>query len=214
LASILKEKIMVQAIPEGVAHVVPYLCIKGAKKAIAFYQKAFGAEVMSEMPMGDDLVGHADLKIGNARVYLADEVPFWPTVKSPKSLKATTFNLHLWVEDCDVAFAKAVAAGCKVVMPLTDQFWGDRYGQVVDPFGHLWAITSHKEDVPPEEMGERAEEAMKKMPQPAAPKSKDKAKKVGKAEKLKAKAAKKEAKAEKKANKHKKDKKRKKKSKR
>ena len=175
---------MVQAIPEGVSSVVPYLCVRGAKKAIAFYQAAFGAEVVSMMPMGD-LVGHADLKIGGSRVYLADEMPAFGALKSPQTLKGSSVNLHFWTEDCDAAFARAVAAGAKVIMPLTDQFWGDRYGMVSDPFGHAWAITSHKEDLTPEEMMRRGREAMAQMahtPPPAPePKVRRKAKGLPKA---------------------------------
>ena len=175
---------MVQAIPEGVSSVVPYLCVRGAKKAIAFYQAAFGAEVVSMMPMGD-LVGHADLKIGGSRVYLADEMPAFGALKSPQTLKGSSVNLHFWTEDCDAAFARAVAAGAKVIMPLTDQFWGDRYGMVSDPFGHAWAITSHKEDLTPEEMMSRGQEAMAQMahtPPPAPkPKARRKAKGLPKA---------------------------------
>lgn len=175
---------MVQAIPEGVSSVVPYLCVRGAKKAIAFYQAAFGAEVVSMMPMGD-LVGHADLKIGGSRVYLADEMPAFGALKSPQTLKGSSVNLHFWTEDCDAAFARAVAAGAKVIMPLTDQFWGDRYGMVSDPFGHAWAITSHKEDLTPEEMMRRGQEAMAQMahtPPPAPkPKARRKAKGLPKA---------------------------------
>lgn len=169
---------MVHAIPEGVANIVPYLSIRGAAKAIEFYKTAFGAEVMSSMPMGEGLIGHADLKIGSARVYLADEMPGWGAVKSPTSLKGSSVNIHLWVEDCDAAFARAVAAGAKVVMPLTDQFWGDRYSMVEDPFGHVWAITTHKEDLTPEEMMRRGQEAMAQMahsapkPAPAARRAK------------------------------------------
>lgn len=210
---------MVQAIPEGVSPVVPHLCVRGAKKALEFYQAAFGAEVLSMMPMGD-LVGHADLKIGGARVYVADEMPGFGAVKSPKSLKGTSANLHLWVEDCDAAFARAVAAGAKVAMPLTDQFWGDRYGMVVDPFGHVWAISSHKEDLTPEEMMRRGEEAMAQAT-PPAPKPRPKPKKASKpavAPKAKAKSVKKSKSGKKdkgsKSKKSKKDKKRKKKSKR
>ena len=175
---------MVQAIPEGVSNVVPYLCVRGAKKAIEFYKAAFGAQLMSMVPMGDELVGHADLKIGAARVYLADEMPGWGAVKSPASLRGTSVNVHLWVEDCDAAFARAVAAGAKVVMPLADQFWGDRYGMVSDPFGHAWAISTHKEDLSPEEMTRRGQAAMAQMaqalPKPEA-KPKPKAKKREKA---------------------------------
>ncbi len=171
---------MVQAIPEGVSSIVPYLCIRGAAKAIEFYKAAFGAEVMTLMPMGDQ-VAHADLKIGGGRVYLADEMPGFGAVKSPKTLKGASANIHLWSEDCDAAFAKAVAAGAKVLMPLTDQFWGDRYGMVGDPFGHVWAISSQKEELTPEEIMKRGEAAMAQMaaapPQPK-PKAKKKAKKA------------------------------------
>jgi len=159
---------MVQAIPEGVPNVVPYLSVRGAKKAILFYEAAFGAEVRSVMPMGDDLIGHADLKIGAARVYLADEMPAFGAVKSPTTLKGVSSNIHLWVEDADASFARALAAGAKVVMPLVNQFWGDRYGMVSDPFGHIWAISSHQEDLTPEETTRRGEEAMAKMAQVAA----------------------------------------------
>lgn len=163
---------MVQAIPEGVGNVVPYLCIRGATKAIAFYKAAFNAELVAVMPMGEDLVAHADLKIGSSRVYLADEMPVFGAVKSPKALKGTSMNIHLWVEDCDAAFAQAVAAGAEVLMPLTDQFWGDRFGMVSDPFGHVWAISSQKEDLTPEEVMRRSEEAMANMPSSPAPKPK------------------------------------------
>ncbi len=221
---------MIKAIPEGVSSIVPYLCIRGAAKAIEFYKAAFGAEVMTLMPMGD-LVAHADLKIGGGRVYLADEMPGFAAVKSPKTLKGASANIHLWSEDCDAAFAKAVAAGAKVLMPLTDQFWGDRYGMVGDPFGHVWAISSQKEDLTPEEITKRGEEAMAQMAA-APPPPKAKVKKAKKAKKAQAqsspavaapapKAATKEkgakkSKADKKAKskKSKKDKKRKKKSKR
>jgi PhnB protein len=177
---------MVQSIPEGVSSVVPYLCIRGAMKAIEFYKTAFGAEVMSMMPMGPDLVGHADLKIAGSRVYLADEAPEFSATKSPKTLKGSSANLHVWVEDCDAVFGRAVAAGCKVVMPLTDQFWGDRYGILSDPFGHVWAITTHKEDVSPEEMQRRSAEFMASQP-PPAPKPRPKTKKKGLPKKAEAK---------------------------
>lgn len=170
---------MVQPIPEGVSSVVPYLCIRGARKAIDFYKAAFGAEVMAVLPMGD-LVAHADLRIFGARVYLADEMPGFGAVKSPKTLKGASANIHLWTEDCDAAFARAVAAGAKVLMPLTDQFWGDRFGMVGDPFGHVWAISSQKEDLTPEEITKRGEEAMAQMaaapPPPKAKSKKSKAK--------------------------------------
>lgn len=156
---------MVDAIPKGVGSLVPYLCVRGAMKAIEFYRAAFGAELVSMMPMGEGLVGHADLRIGSSRLYLADEMPGWGAVQSPKALKGTTTNIHLWVEDCDATFAQALAAGAKVAMPLTDQFWGDRYGMLTDPFGHMWAISTHKEDLTEEEMMRRGDEAMAHMAQ-------------------------------------------------
>ncbi|MBX7185967.1 MAG: VOC family protein [Vicinamibacteria bacterium] len=160
---------MVQPIPEGVSTVVPHLSIRGAKKAIEFYQAAFGAEVALMMPMGEDLVGYADLKIAGSRIYLADAMPGWGPVKSPSELKGTTVTMHLWVEDVDAVFARAVAAGAKVVMPVGDQFWGDRYGMVEDPFGHTWAIATRKEELTAEEMMRRGQEAMASMPPPPPP---------------------------------------------
>jgi Glyoxalase-like domain len=166
-------------------------------------------------------------------VYLADEMPGFGAVKSPKTLKGTSANVHLWVEDCDAAFARAVASGAKVLMPLTDQFWGDRYGMVADPFGHVWAISSQKEELTPEEIEKRGAEAMAHMaaaPTPPRPKVKKAKKKLTRAQETpaaatavpkaaaedksarKAKAGKKDK--SKKSKKSKKDKKRKKKSKR
>lgn len=165
---------MVNAIPEGVSPIVPHLSIRGAKKAIEFYQAAFGAEVVQIMPMGEDLVGYADLKIGGARLYLADAMPGWGPVQSPSALKGTSVTIHLWVQDVDAAFARAVAAGATVLMPVGDQFWGDRYGMVSDPFGHTWAIATRKEDLTSEEMMRRGQEAMAAMPPPPAPKPKAK----------------------------------------
>ena len=167
---------MVSAIPEGVSTVVPHLSIRGAKKAIDFYKSAFGAEVALMMPMGPDLIGYADLKIAGSRIYLADAMPGWGPVKSPSELKGTSVTMHLWVEDVDAVFARAVAAGAKVVMPVADQFWGDRYGMVSDPFGHTWALATRKEELTAEEMLRRGQEAMAKMPSPpaSAPKPKPK----------------------------------------
>jgi PhnB protein len=160
---------MVQAIPEGVSTLVPHLSVQGAKKAIEFYQAAFGAEVALVMPMGPDLVGYADLKIHGSHLYLADATPGWGPVRSPSELEGTSVTMHLWVEDVDAVFARAVASGAKVVMPVADQFWGDRYGLLSDPFGHTWAIATRKEDLAAEEMLRRGQEAMARMPMPAAP---------------------------------------------
>jgi len=160
---------MVSAIPEGVSTVVPHLSIQGAKAAIEFYKAAFGAEVGLMMPMGPDLVGYADLKIHGSHLYLADAMPGWGPVKSPTELKGTSVTMHLWVEDVDAVFARAVGAGAKVVMPVADQFWGDRYGMVSDPFGHTWALATRKEELTAEEMLRRGQEAMANMPPPPPP---------------------------------------------
>lgn len=186
---------MVKGIPEGVSTLVPHLSIKGAKKAIEFYQAAFGAEVALMMPMGTDLVGYADLKIHGSHLYLADAMPGWGPVKSPAELKGTSVTMHLWVEDVDAVFARAVAAGANVVMPVGDQFWGDRYGMLSDPFGHTWAIATRLEDLTAEEMLRRGQEAMAKMPPPPPPspapkpKPRPKAKKKGLPPGVKTKAA-------------------------
>jgi uncharacterized glyoxalase superfamily protein PhnB len=163
---------MVSAIPDGVNPVVPHLSIQGAKKAIEFYQAAFGAEVVQLMPMGEDLVGYADLKVAGSRIYLADAMPGWGPVRSPRELKGTSVTIHLWVEDVDSFFAKAVAAGGTAIMPVADQFWGDRYGLLADPFGHTWAIATRKENLTTEEMMQRGQEYMAKNPPPAPPKPK------------------------------------------
>lgn len=153
----------VPAVPPGFRTVTPHLVIRGAAKAIEFYKKAFGAEEIMRMPgMGPDSIGHAELKIGDSIIMLADEFPGMP-VQSPAKLGGTTVNLHLYVKDCDATFNQAVAAGAKVTMPLMDMFWGDRFGKVMDPFGHEWAVATHKEDVTPEECARRGAEAMKQM---------------------------------------------------
>jgi uncharacterized glyoxalase superfamily protein PhnB len=162
---------MVQAVPEGVHTVTPYLQVKGGARAIEFYAKAFGAQEVMRMPGPGGSVAHAEIRIGDSCVYLSD---VFPPCKSPLELKGTPVFLHLYVEDCDAWFARATAAGCKVLMPLVDMFWGDRFGQVADPFGHVWSISTHKEDLTPEEMGRRGAEAMAQMAAQAAPKPRKK----------------------------------------
>jgi PhnB protein len=161
------EDIMVKAIPEGTRTVTPHLVIKGADKAVDFYTRAFGAREHYRMGGPGGLIGHAELQIGDSLIYLADE---WPGPqggsKSPQTLKGSSVNIHLFVEDVDSAFQRAVGAGAKVVMPLMDMFWGDRYGQVRDPFGHVWSLATHKEDLSPDEMARRGQEAMAAMPSP------------------------------------------------
>ena len=131
--------------------------VRDANAAIAFYEKAFGAEVRSKNPGPDGkTIMHAELQIGDSRIFLNDEFPDYGSV-SPLALNGSAVTLHLYVEDADAAFKRALDAGAKVLFPLTDQFWGDRYGIVTDPSGHKWSIGSHIEDVTPEECTRRAE---------------------------------------------------------
>jgi len=155
----------VRAIPEGNHSVTAHLVIRGADKAIEFYKKAFGAEAVGVHKTPDGKVMHAELKIGDSKIMLADEFPGMGTVASPQTLNGTTVTLNFYSENVDKVFNQAVAAGATVVMPLANQFWGDRYGQVKDPFGHSWALGQHVEDVAPAEMERRAKEAFAQMAQ-------------------------------------------------
>jgi PhnB protein len=146
-------------IPEGYHAITPYLCVKGASHAIDFYKKAFGAKEVMRVPGPEGSIGHAELQIGDSRVMLADEFPHM-NVRSPHSIGGTPVALHLYVEQADRVFDQAVAAGAKVVRPVADQFYGDRTGTVEDPFGHVWHVATHKEDVPMEELKKRAAAAM------------------------------------------------------
>lgn len=148
-------------IPEGYHTITPHLVIRNAAQAIEFYKKAFGAEELyrSPGPDGKKLM-HAALNIGNSRIFLCDEFPEMGG-KSPLSLNGTPVTLHLYVEDVDKVFQQAVQAGAQVVMPVNDQFWGDRYGMLKDPYGHHWSVASHVEDVPPAEVQKRAATAFK-----------------------------------------------------
>lgn len=149
----------VKPIPDGFHTVTPYLIVKGASEAIEWYGKAFGAEEMGRMPApnGDTLM-HAMIRIGDSFVMLTDEQPDCPS-KGPKALGGTPVSLFLYVEDVDAFFERAVAAGAEVAMPLADMFWGDRFGSLLDPFGHSWSVATHIRDVGPEEMAEAAEKA-------------------------------------------------------
>jgi PhnB protein len=160
---------MAQPIPEGTHTVTPYLCVRGAAQAMEFYQRALGAQEIMRMPGPGGKLMHCEFQIGDSRVYMSDEVG--GRVRSPRALKGSTVGLHVYVPDCDALFNRAVGAGCKVVMPLMDMFWGDRFGQIADPYGHVWTISTHVEDVPFEEMGQRAAAAMAQMP-PPKPKAK------------------------------------------
>jgi len=145
----------VKAVPEGTHTITAHLSVREAQKAIEFYQKAFGAQLLHVHKTPDGKVMHASLKIGDSQLLLADEFPGMGT-PSPQALGGSPVVLNIYVEDVDTLFNQAVAAGAKVTMPLANQFWGDRYGQIVDPFGHHWALGSHVEDVAPDELARRA----------------------------------------------------------
>lgn len=148
----------VKPIPEGFNTVSTYLIVKDAEKAMAFYEKAFGAKpgVRLAGPGGQGTM-HAEVIIGNSTVMLTDESPQWE-MKSPETLGGAAASLHVYVEDVDAMFDRAVAAGCTVVAPIMDAFWGDRYGKVVDPFGHQWGIATHKEELSEDEIARRGQE--------------------------------------------------------
>jgi len=146
-------------IPEGFGTLTPYLVMSGASEAIEFYKKVFNATELVRMPMPNGKVGHAELRVGNSRFMLADEMPEM-NMRGPKSLGGSPVGLCVYFEDCDSVFNRAVASGAKVERALADQFYGDRSGTVIDPFGHVWTIATHKEDVSPEEIKQR----MAKMP--------------------------------------------------
>jgi PhnB protein len=149
----------VNYIPEGYNTVTPYLVIKGAAKAIDYYKNVFGASVVVRMDGPGGSVAHAELKIGDSHIMLADE-NLQMGNRSAESIGASPVSLLIYLPDCDAVVAKAVAAGAKVLKPVADQFYGDRSGFLQDPFGHLWGIATHKEDVSPEEMKERMKKLM------------------------------------------------------
>jgi uncharacterized glyoxalase superfamily protein PhnB len=143
--------------------VTPHLVCAGAADAIEFYKKAFGAVEEARLPGPGGKIMHAMLRIGDSAVMLVDENPEWGML-GPKSLKGSPVTIHLYVEDADAFAARAVKAGAKITMPLDDMFWGDRYGTLVDPFGHQWSVATHVRDVSMEEM----QQAMKAMPKERA----------------------------------------------
>jgi PhnB protein len=144
----------VKAIPDGYHSVTPYLVVKDAARAISFYERAFGAKQLVRMPEPDGRIGHAELRIGDSRVMLADEFPEMGA-RGPHSIGGTPVTIHLYVEDVDAVVASAVAAGARIDRPVADQFYGDRSGKLTDPFGHSWYVSTHKEDVSAEEMRRR-----------------------------------------------------------
>jgi PhnB protein len=152
----------VKPIPEGYHSVTPYLSVDDAAQAIEYYKKAFGAKERGRIEAPGGKVGHAELEIGDSLVMLSDALPQF-TTRPPKELGGTSASVFLYVEDVDAVVKQAADAGATVEMEPADQFWGDRFGSVIDPFGHSWAIATHVEDVPPEEMAERAKAAMAAM---------------------------------------------------
>ena len=155
----------VKPIPEGNHTITAGLIVKGARKAIEYYKNAFGAKELSVMPGPDGTsIMHAELKIGDSIFMLSDEQPGMGC-RAPASVGGPTSYLYVYVPDVDKAFRRAVEAGAKVLVPLTDMFWGDRYGQVEDPSGHRWGLATHKEDVPPQEMAKRQKEFIASMGQ-------------------------------------------------
>lgn len=158
-----------QPVPKGFHIVTPSIVVRGASEAIEFYKKAFGAKELNRMPGPDGKLMHAEIRIGDSIVMLNDEYPQMGAV-SPQGLGGRASSLMIYTRDADALFKQALAAGAKVSMPLADMFWGDRYGRVVDPYGHDWQIATHIEDVTPKEMAKRAAAAMA-MPPPEPPKA-------------------------------------------
>ena len=148
----------VKPIPEGYHTATPYLIVEHAARALEFYKQAFGATELFRMEQPDGRIGHAEIKIGDSHVMLADEYPEM-NMRGPKSLSGSPVTMHLYVEDVDAMAGKALAAGAKELSPVKDQFYGDRAGRFEDPFGHNWYIATHKEDLSPEEIGKRAKAA-------------------------------------------------------
>ena len=152
----------VKPIPEGYHTVTPYLAVDDAAEAIEYYKTVFGAKERVRMDAPGGKIGHAELEIGDSLVMLSDPFP-QATTRPPKELGGTSVSVFMYVEDVDATVKQAVDAGATVTMEVADQFWGDRFGTVSDPFGHSWSIATHVEDVPPEEIVERGKAAMAAM---------------------------------------------------
>jgi PhnB protein len=159
----------VKAIPEGYHSVTPYLTVDNAAEAIRFYERAFGAEEIMRLPMGDK-IGHAEVRVGDSIIMLSDEWPDYGKL-GPKARGGATAGLMVYVEDVDASYARALKAGATAEQPVTNQFWGDRSGSVTDPFGVTWMLATHVEDVAPEEMERRMKEwsaqQAERQPEPA-----------------------------------------------
>ena len=162
----------VKRIPDGFHTVTPSICVRNASGAIEFYKQALGATELSRMKSPDGRVMHAELRIGDSVIFLSDEYPEMGKTRSPQTLGGTTGALHIYVEDVDSAFRQAVDAGGQPQMPVTDMFWGDRYGTFMDPFGQVWGLATHKEELSPQEIDRRAQDFFSQMSkQPAQKKT-------------------------------------------
>lgn len=157
----------VKAVPDGFHTITPHLTVRDANRAIEFYKKAFGAQVLNVAPGPEGKVMHALLKIGDSMLMLNDEFPEHGGQLGPSTTAGSPVALHIYLDNVDAAFERAVSAGATVKMPLMDQFWGDRYGVVIDPFGHRWSLATHARDMSPEEMQQEQEKAFAKMPKSA-----------------------------------------------
>jgi len=153
----------VRPIPEGFHSVTPHLVCNDAAAAIAFYQQAFGAVEIGRMGMPGGKIGHAEIRIGDSRLMLADAFPEYGS-QDPLALKGSPVVIHLYVENADAVWDQAIAAGAEPIMPLSDAFWGDRYGQVQDPFGHRWSIATHQREVSMDEMQDAMQQMMAQAP--------------------------------------------------
>lgn len=149
----------VKPIPEGMHTVTPHLICAGAAEAIEFYKKAFNAVEISRLAGPEGKLMHAMIRIGDSALMLVDEFPDWGSL-GPRSLKGSPVTIHLYVEDVDTFVERAVAVGAKITMPVADMFWGDRYGQLEDPFGHRWSVATHVRNLSPEEAQRAAQKAL------------------------------------------------------
>jgi PhnB protein len=152
-----------QPIPEGFHTLTPHLVYEGASEAIKFLMKAFGAVELTRLEGPGGKIMNAQLRIGNSMLMVVDDFPDWGSF-GPQALKGTTMTVHLFVEDVDAVFARAVAAGATVKMPVADMFWGDRYGVLQDPFGHQWSVATHQRDLSPQQIAEGMRNAVPPMP--------------------------------------------------
>lgn len=159
----------VRPIPEGYHSITPYLMINGVAEAIEFYQRAFGATQLFKLDAPGGKIGHAEIRLGNSRIMMADDCGGESPFRNPLSTGGSPVGLHFYVEDVDAVFAQAVGAGATVIKPVQDQFYGDRTGALKDPFGHIWFLATHKEELSPDEIKQRAEKMFKQHHPNAAP---------------------------------------------